>query len=53
MNQENIISNTDIKLQFYNSRTKKIDIFKHDKSIPINMYTCGPTVYERVHLGLY
>lgn len=40
-----------IELKFYNSRTKQIDIFSHDKSIPINMYTCGPTVYDRVHLG--
>jgi cysteinyl-tRNA synthetase len=40
-----------MKLNFYNSRTKQIDLFEHDKSIPINMYTCGPTVYDRVHLG--
>jgi cysteinyl-tRNA synthetase len=40
-----------MELKFYNSRTKQIDLFKHDKSIPINMYTCGPTVYDRVHLG--
>ena len=40
-----------IELKFYNSRTKQIDIFEHEKTIPINMYTCGPTVYDRVHLG--
>lgn len=40
-----------IQLKFYNSRTKQIDIFEHDKKIPINLYTCGPTVYDRVHLG--
>lgn len=40
-----------IELKFYNSRTKQIDVFEHDKTIPINMYTCGPTVYDRVHLG--
>jgi len=40
-----------IQLKFFNSRTKQIDLFTHDKSIPINMYTCGPTVYDRVHLG--
>ncbi len=27
-----------MELKFYNSRTKQIDLFKHDKSIPINMY---------------
>lgn len=40
-----------IQLKFYNSRTKQIESFIHEKSIPINMYTCGPTVYDRVHLG--
>ena len=40
-----------IELKFYNSRTKQIDVFEHEKTIPINMYTCGPTVYDRVHLG--
>lgn len=40
-----------IELKFYNSRTKQIEQFTHEKSIPINMYTCGPTVYDRVHLG--
>lgn len=40
-----------IQLKFYNSRTKQIDIFSHDKSIPINMYTCGPTVYSYSHIG--
>ena len=40
-----------IILKFYNSRTNQISLFNHDKSIQINMYTCGPTVYDRVHLG--
>ncbi len=38
-------------LKFYNSRSKSLEPFVHDKTIPINMYTCGPTVYDRVHLG--
>ncbi len=38
-------------LKFYNSRTKELESFEHDQSVPINMYTCGPTVYDRVHLG--
>jgi len=42
---------SDIKLKFYNSRTKQIDTFEHDINIPINIYTCGPTVYDKVHLG--
>jgi cysteinyl-tRNA synthetase len=40
-----------IELKFYNSRTKQIDLFTCDRSTPINIYTCGPTVYDRVHLG--
>lgn len=36
---------------FYNSRTKRIEEFVHDKSEQVNIYTCGPTVYDRVHLG--
>ena len=40
-----------IELKFYNSRTKQIDLFTYDRTTPINIYTCGPTVYDRVHLG--
>ncbi len=40
------------ELRFYNSRTKQIDLFTHNKNIPINIYTCGPTVYDQVHLGI-
>jgi cysteinyl-tRNA synthetase len=40
-----------IQLKFYNSRTKQLDLFVHNPNTPINMYTCGPTVYDRVHLG--
>ena len=42
---------SNIQLKFYNSRTKQLDPFIHDFNTPINMYTCGPTVYDRVHLG--
>ena len=42
---------SNIQLKFYNSRTKKVDIFTHDPKESINIYTCGPTVYDRVHLG--
>ena len=40
-----------IQLKFYNSRTKQLDLFVHNPNTLINMYTCGPTVYDRVHLG--
>jgi cysteinyl-tRNA synthetase len=38
-------------LKFFNSRTNSIDQFDHDPSKPINIYTCGPTVYDTPHLG--
>ncbi len=41
----------DIKVKFFNSRSNSNDLFEHDKNLPINIYTCGPTVYDRVHLG--
>jgi cysteinyl-tRNA synthetase len=42
---------TSIDFKVYNTRTKSIEKFEHDISIPINMYTCGPTVYNRAHIG--
>jgi cysteinyl-tRNA synthetase len=47
--EESKLSN--YKLRFYNSRTNCIDEFVHEHTNPINIYTCGPTVYDRVHLG--
>ena len=40
-----------IELKLYNSRTKYTEKFIHNLDIPINIYTCGPTVYDRVHIG--
>jgi cysteinyl-tRNA synthetase len=40
-----------IELTIYNTRTKSIDKFIHDKNLLVNIYTCGPTVYNRVHIG--
>lgn len=40
-----------INLKFYNSRSKSIEIFEHNIDEPINIYTCGPTVYNRAHIG--
>lgn len=41
------------QLRFFNSRTNSIDQFihAHDPTQPINIYTCGPTVYDTPHLG--
>jgi cysteinyl-tRNA synthetase len=43
--------NTIPKLYFFNSRSKTNDVFTHPNETPINIYTCGPTVYDIVHLG--
>lgn len=37
--------------QIYNSRVKKKQIIDFEKDRPLHIYTCGPTVYNRVHLG--
>jgi cysteinyl-tRNA synthetase len=39
----------DIKL--YNTLSEKIEIFKPLKKGFVSMYNCGPTVYDRVHIG--
>lgn len=38
-------------LQFYNSLTKRIDIFRPLTPGKVSMYVCGPTVYNRPHIG--
>lgn len=38
------------KVRLYNTLTRKKEIFKPLKS-PVRMYTCGPTVYDYVHIG--
>jgi cysteinyl-tRNA synthetase len=38
-------------LKFYNTLHNKIEEFVHDKKKPVTLYTCGPTVYNHVHIG--
>lgn len=38
-------------MQLYNSRTKKVELLKSYDSSKVRMYSCGPTVYEYVHIG--
>lgn len=40
-----------MSLQFHNQLTKKIDAFKPIKDGYVNLYTCGPTVYNFLHVG--
>ncbi len=42
-------SMTTIKL--YNTLTRQIDDFKPIKSNVVKIYTCGPTVYDYLHIG--
>lgn len=39
-----------MSLKFYNTRTNRLEQFQPDDDV-IGIYTCGPTVYDRVHIG--
>tara|TARA_Y100000310_G_scaffold56844_1_gene52144 strand:+ start:6042 stop:7436 length:1395 start_codon:yes stop_codon:yes gene_type:complete len=38
-------------LKIYNTLTRKKEAFKPIKDKQVNMYTCGPTVYDYAHIG--
>ena len=38
-------------LRFYNSLTNKIEDFVPLKEKEVNIYVCGPTVYNYIHIG--
>src|SRR3989344_8232019 len=38
-------------LKLYNTLTRKKEIFKPIKDKIVNIYTCGPTVYDYAHIG--
>ena len=40
-----------MKLFFYNSLTRKKELFKPIKPNEVGLYTCGPTVYDYAHIG--
>ena len=40
-----------MELRLFNSLGKKIEVFKALKDKTVRIYTCGPTVYERAHIG--
>ncbi len=40
-----------IPLQFYNTLTKSVEVFSPLKPGEVKMYNCGPTVYDRQHIG--
>src|SRR3989338_4045125 len=40
-----------MQLRFYNTLTRKKEIFKPLKKGVVRMYACGPTVYDYAHIG--
>jgi len=38
-------------LRLFNTLTRKIEVFKPIKKDKVGMYSCGPTVYNFVHIG--
>ena len=40
-----------MKLFLFNSLTNQLDCLVLSKKKPLNIYLCGPTVYEHIHLG--
>lgn len=40
-------------LNLYNTLTRKIETFKPMQGIQVKMYTCGPSTYQRPHIGNY
>lgn len=40
-----------MSLQFFNTATRKKEIFKPLRGKVVRMYTCGPTVYDFAHIG--
>jgi cysteinyl-tRNA synthetase len=40
-----------VPLQFHNTLTKTVDSFKPLNADLVTIYSCGPTVYDHVHIG--
>jgi len=40
-------------LKIFNSLSRKIEAFKPAKDMKVKMYTCGPSTYQRAHIGNY
>ena len=38
-------------IYFYNTLTRKKEIFKPIEENKVRMYSCGPTVYNYAHIG--
>jgi len=51
MNSYNEFANP--KLSIYNSLTKKIEVFTPSNKKKVKMFTCGPSIYRKPHIGNY
>ena len=40
-----------MEIQFYNTLTRKKEVFRPIKSKKVNLFVCGPTVYDFSHIG--
>ena len=40
-------------LKIFNSLTCKTEVFKPAKDMQVKMYTCGPSTYQKAHIGNY
>jgi len=40
-----------MSLQFHNQLTKTVDLFEPQEEGKVSLYTCGPTVYNYLHVG--
>jgi cysteinyl-tRNA synthetase len=38
-------------LRFFNTYSRKVEEFQPRTAMKVDMYTCGPTVYSRAHIG--
>lgn len=43
--------NNKIELKLYNVMTQNMEVFKPIREGFVNMYVCGPTVYDDIHIG--
>lgn len=39
------------KISFYNTETRSLELFKPISEKVVTMYSCGPTVYDYIHIG--
>ena len=51
MGKEPGMRTKDIVIKLHNTKTRKKEVFEPIDASNVRMYVCGPTVYDRAHLG--